>query len=128
MAGVLLIGAEDVILVPSAAKVYEAPRPIREGIELVRQLQNFPTSRCAVIVGATGTEGAEHWCKMNGLPQVSVVPIAVEDADLKLETRTHQAVLLYGRRGGLEDIPKPESWDTLQERSRQRREAIAEAS
>jgi hypothetical protein len=95
---------------------------------------------------------------MNGLPQVSVVPIAVEDADLKLETaqwhaierqraagpvnmvltaypyvfemcsRTHQAVLLYGRRGGLEDIPKPESWDTLQERSRQRREAIAEAS
>lgn len=156
MPGTLLVGAENVILVPDQA--YASSRPIPEGLELVLKLRTFPITRTIVMVGTQDAEAALHFCRLNGLPTVDIDTVLPEDEDLdsaeaqwnliqrrraggpiplvitayprvyQLCTTSHQPVLLYGRRGGLYESEGQPSWDELHNRVTKHREALAAVS
>ena len=155
MAGPLVVGAEGVVLLPKQA-TYGSSHPIQEGIELVLQLMHFPTTRTSVIVGTEDLGGAAHFCRVNGLAKASVVGISPEDlggppdeaqwfaierlraagqVSLVLTAHssvyracrgTHQPVILFGRRGSIEQTEGRPSWNTLHQRAVSRRDALIE--
>lgn len=145
MAGPLIIGAEDVILVKDK-NAYASSRPVIEGITLVEQLRGFPTTSVTVIGHVKDGNQLDYFCKSNGVkkPTVAVVDIADLDEDpavaqwhviQRLRSRGpvgmvitaypyvfehcsmhYQAVVLFGRRGGLERVEEFEPWNSLQGR------------
>lgn len=155
MAGILLVGAEGVIIVPSAES-YAAGRPITEGIELVMQLMHFPTSRTAVLVGLVDTTPADYFCKIHGLAKAGLIGIAKEDrhddpalaqwyaiervraqgpinmvltaySDVWVRcTETHQPALLFARRGSLGTLGERKPWEALHAQVVRSRDATVE--
>lgn len=155
MAGPLIVGAEGVLLVPDEDS-YAASRPVTEGIELVMQLGHFPTSNTMVLVSTVDTEVGEYFCRMHGLAKAGVVGIAPEDKVVEAPTaqwyaierlrakgpinlvltghalvyekcrKSHQAVLLFGRRGSVPEFEPQPTWDELHRRALNHREAVAE--
>jgi hypothetical protein len=155
MAGPLIVGAEGVLLVPDQES-YAASRPITEGIELTMQLGHFPTSNTVVLVSTVDTEVGMYFCRMHGLSKSTVVGIAPEDKTIEAPTaqwfaierlrakgpinmiltayalvyercrRSHQPVILFGRRGSLAGLEGQSTWDELHKRALNHREAMAE--
>lgn len=155
MAGPLLVGAEDIILV-SNKKTFGSSRPLMEGLELVTMLKHFPTSRTVVMVEIEDVKTADTWVKMHGLKEVIVVGIPPEDryeppdvaqwytierqralgpVNLVLTafpevyrrcTASHQPVLLYGRRGAVISEEDRPTWDELHASVMRSREAAVE--
>jgi hypothetical protein len=155
MAGPLIVGAEDVILVPNRES-YAASRPVTEGLELILQLKVFPTSRLIVLAGTEDEQGADHFCKLNGLMGASAVGIFPEDrheepwlaqwynisrqraaGPIRMVItsypevyekcgESHQPVLLFARYGMIAHASDPESWDQLTARVKRSREATIE--
>ena len=156
MAGTLLVGAEGVIIVPSAES-YAAGRPITEGLELVLQLMHFPTTQTSVLVGLVDTTPADYFCKINGLAKAGLVGIAKEDrhedpamaqwyaiermrargplnmvltsySDVWVRcTETHQPALLFARRGALGTLGERKPWEDLHAQVVRSRDATVEA-
>lgn len=155
MGGVLLVGAEDVVLV-SNKEAFGSSRPLMEGLELVTMMKHFPTSRTAMLVGTEEVALADQWMKIHGLREVAIVGISAEDRyerpDLAqwyaIERQramgpigmvltsypevyrrcagSHQPVLLYGRRGAvISDEDRP-AWDELHANVLRVREAAIE--
>ena len=155
MSGPLLVGAEDVILVPSKQS-YASSRPITEGLDLVLQLASFPTTRITVIAGTEDVTGADYFCKMHGIKSAGVVGVAPEDRHEELWltqwynverqrakgpirlvltafpevfarcAETHQPALLFARYGSGALATEPSSWEDLSKRVRSRIEAEIE--
>ena len=152
-----MVGAEGVILVPDHSS-YASSRPIQEGIELVMQLREFPTSLTSVIVGDPDPTPVDHFCKVHGLSKAACVGIAAEDAEedcalaqwnalVRLRASgpinmvltayplvyercqsTHQPVLLFARRGALGQFDPKASWEDLHNRVIRHRDAEVERS
>lgn len=144
MPGPLIVGAEGVILTPDEA--YAASRPINEGLEMVMQLEKFPTSSLIIICNTDMEREAQYWIRMNGLPQARIALTAVEDREetaaaaqwaviqrerakgpinLVLTSykevythciQTHQSCLLYGRKGALSTLGEAPSWSQVHDR------------
>ena len=151
MPGPLIVGAEGVILQPDDA--YASSRPILEGLELVLMMEKFPTSQLTVVCNTDDQTAAEYFVKMNGLPKARIVLTAVEDeelptADAQWHTiqrerakgplnyvltaykqvythcvQTHQAALLFGRKGALSTMETAPSWEELHDRVKMTKEA-----
>jgi hypothetical protein len=130
VSGPLVVGAENVILIPDGDN-YGAARPLSEGLELVMQLRHHPTTRTTVTINSVDTKMAEHFMRIHGLKDVAVRGIAAEDvredpavaewyvieriraagpvnmvitAHPEVYMRcmdSHQPCLLFGRRGSL---------------------------
>jgi hypothetical protein len=128
-----------------------------DGIELVMQLMHFPTSRTVIMIGQENIEGAQHFTKIHGLAKASVVGIAPEDREedpalaqwyvierqrsagpinlvltaypevYRRCAATHQAVILFARRGSLGAPEMRPTWGELHNRVIRRRDAEAEA-
>lgn len=156
MSGPLLVGAEGVILVPSAES-YASSRPLTEGLELVMQLMHFPTTRTSVMVGLVDTEPADYFCKINGLARVGILPIRVQDRHDEpalaqwycIERQraagpinmvltafpevwrrcmaSHQPALLFARRGSLGSLEPRSTWEELHAKVIRSRDAAVEA-
>lgn len=154
MAGPVLVGAENVILVEDADS-YAASRPVTEGIELVVQLRGFPTSKLVVITGQEDTKATDHFCKLNGITGANVLGIAPEDRDidpadaqwyviererargpiglvitaypgvLQRCMSTAQPAILFARRGSLGELELPLTWRDLHSRVIKHRRAEA---
>lgn len=157
MPGPLIIGAEGVLLDPEP-DAYGSSRPIDEGIELARQLKEFPTSRTTVVVGTEDLTAAEYFMRLHRLAHVEVVGFLPQDRSedpwmaqwnvierLRVNgpinlvltayvdvwqhcATTHQAALLFTRVGGLAAIGERPTWAELRYRTTKHREAVAEAS
>jgi hypothetical protein len=155
MPGPLFVGAEGVILHPDE-NAYAASRPINEGLELVMQLEKFPTSSLTILCNTESQMDAEYFVKMNGLPHARVVLTSPEDrnewpylsqwaainrerakgpVNLVLTSyrevwdrcvQSYQACLLFGRRGALSTIETALSWEQLHERVKATKEARLE--
>lgn len=110
------------------------------------QLKHFPTSSVTVLTDTKDTDGADYFCKINGLPGCNVVGIAPEDVGEDKGTAqwyaierqrakgpinlvvtaykevyerclmTHQPVLLFGRRGSLGSLDSTATWGQLHDR------------
>lgn len=142
MSGVLLVGAEDIVLV-SNKEAFGSSRPLMEGLELVTMLQHFPTSRVVVMVGIADEPMADQWMKIHGLRGVAVAGVPPQDRYERPDTAqwycverqralgpvgmvltsypevyrlcsgSHQPVLLYGRRGAVISEEDRPAWDEL---------------
>lgn len=155
MPGVLLVGAEGVILLPDY-QAYGASKPLMDGLELVMQLMHFPTTRTVVLTNQVETSNATYFCRLNGLAKVAVIGISAEDeaedpalaqwyaidrcraqgpVNMVLTSHTevferctssHQPVLLFGRRGSLGTQRARPEWGDLHERVIRSREAVVD--
>jgi hypothetical protein len=155
MSGPLLVGAEEVIIVPNAES-YAAGRPIMEGLELVTQLMHFPTTQTIVLVGIVDTTPADYFCKINGLAKTTLIGIRAEDrhedpalaqwyaierqrsrgpVNMVLTAYTtvyerckssHQPVMLFARRGSLGALEERTAWEDLHAQVIRSRDAAVE--
>ena len=152
MPGTLVVGAENVIL-QADEEAYASSRPILEGLELVLMMEKFPTSQLIIICNTDDETAANYWVKMNGLPKARIILIAPEDADSATDVaqwhaiqrerargplnyvltayktvythcvQTHQAALLFGRKGALSSMETALSWEELHDRVKSTKEA-----
>lgn len=152
MPGPLIVGAEWVILKPDH-DAYASSQPILEGLELLLMMEKFPTSQVTIICDTDDQTSAEYWIKMNGLPKARIVLTAPEDEEADTDeaqwhaiqrerakgplnyvltaykkvythcVQTHQAALLFGRKGALATMESAPSWDELHSRVKQTKEA-----
>ena len=151
MPGPLVVGAEGVILQPEDA--YASSRPIMEGLELLMMLEKFPTSMVSILCNTTQQTEAEYFVKINGFPNAAVVTAVPEDKDMspadaqwhainRIRSKgpinlvltahrevythcihSHQAALLFGRKGALSTMEESPTWNDLHERVKANREA-----
>lgn len=147
MPGPLIVGAEGVILLPDKS-AYASSRPLNEGLELVLQLEKFPTTHVTILCHTKEEQDAAYFVKMNGLPHARVMLTNPEDIDEPVQVaqwnliqriraqgpvntvltaykdvytrcvQSYQACLLYGRKGALSTMEEAPSWQDLQDQVR----------
>jgi hypothetical protein len=152
MPGPLVVGAEGVILLPDKS-AYASSRPLLDGLELVLQLEKFPTSQLTIICHTADGTNADYFCKMNGLPHARVLLTAPEDADEPIAVaqfnainriraqgpvnvvltaykdvytrcvQSYQGALLFGRKGALSTLEDVPSWQELHDKVKQVKQA-----
>jgi hypothetical protein len=155
MPGPLIVGAEGVILLADPA-AYASSRPLNEGLELVLQLEKFPTSQLTIICHTQADTDADYFIRMNGLPHARVLLTAVEDKDEPIAVaqynainrmraqgpvnlvltsykdvytrcvQSYQAALLFGRKGALSTMEEAPSWSDIHDRVRATKQARLE--
>jgi hypothetical protein len=155
MPGPLIVGAEGVILLPDMS-AYASSRPLNDGLELILQLEKFPTTLTTVLCHTQNQTDAEYFCKMQGLPHAKVMLTNPEDVDEPVPVaqwnliqriraqgpvnlvvtsykdvytrcvQSYQAALLYGRKGALSTMEEAPSWQDLHDRVRATKQARLE--
>lgn len=152
MPGPLIVGAEGVILLPDN-EAYASSRPLIDGLELVLQLEKFPTSQLTVVCHTQDASAADYFVRMNGLPHARVLLTTPEDQDQSIAVaqcnainrcraqgpvnvvltaykdvytrcvQSYQAALLFGRKGALSTMEEAPSWQDLHDRVKQVKQA-----
>lgn len=152
MPGPLIVGAEGVILLPDKT-AYASSRPLNDGLELVLQLEKFPTTHVTILCHTKDETDAAYFVKMNGLPHARVMLTNPEDIDQPVPVaqwnliqriraqgpvnlvltsykdvytrcvQSYQASLLFGRKGALSTMEDIPTWDNLHEQVKATRAA-----
>lgn len=156
MIGTLVVGAEYVLLNPDPESIAASHPITEGCELVMAICKGLPVGRFVVMMHTTDNDMGEFWCKANGLKPASIEGPIPEDIHEPFDvaewntierirsqgpvwlvitastviyqkcSATHQPVLLFGRRGGLEELPPRESWWQVQERIQRHREAAVE--
>jgi hypothetical protein len=152
MPGPLVVGAEGVILLPDK-EAYASSRPLIDGLELVLQLEKFPTSQLTIVCHTQDADAAGYFVKMNGLPHARVLLTTPEDQEEPVQAaqwnainrvraqgpvnvvltsykdvytrcvQSYQAALLFGRKGALAGLEDKPTWGELYDRVKATKQA-----
>lgn len=150
-----MVGAEGVILLPDK-EAYASSRPLNEGLELVMQLEKFPTSQLTIICHTEDKMDCEYFIRMNGLPHARILLTTPEDKDEPVPlaqwnainrcraqgpvnivltaykdvytrcVQSYQAALLFGRKGALSSLDNKPTWNELYDRVKATKQARLE--